>query len=118
MGSRQGQTPVRRVVVIGGPCGKPIKFPNSKVKRGWSQTKVKWRFEKGELLPPAIPCGGEWYVLRMEGETPYYVHALFPPPPEPPPEKPISPMIVHAIGAQRYWLRQTRPAWPAEPPPA
>jgi hypothetical protein len=61
--------------VIGGPCGKPMCVPNSKVQRGWSMVGIKWRFETGEQLPPVIPCRYEIYVLREDAKgKPIYVH--------------------------------------------
>ena len=64
-----------RVRVIGGPCGKPLRVPNSKVKRGWSVIGIKWRFETGEELPEVIPCAYETYVLREDAKgKPIYVY--------------------------------------------
>ena len=77
MGQRQ-EGRVTRVVVVGGPCGRLIIVPNSARKRGWSSTKVKWRFEKGEELPLTVPCGGVVYELREEEGKLYYVPSSTP----------------------------------------
>jgi hypothetical protein len=65
-----------RVPVIGGPCGKPIKLPNSKTKRGWSLMKIRWRFDlfPGQVLPPVIICEEQRYVLREENGKVFYLY--------------------------------------------
>lgn len=59
---------------------------------------------------PVTTCGGERYELRSEegrnGRTIlYYVHSPLPDPPPPEPRV-MNPLILHAIGGQRYWLAQ------------
>lgn len=88
-----------------------MRVPNSKVKRGWSVVKIKWRVEANTEPDPIVWCEGERYVLEEEGGKWWYVHSPPPPQPEPEPQEepepePIHPLILHAIGAQRYWLDQ------------
>ena len=87
---------VIRVEVVGGPCGKPVRFPNSKVKRGWSQTRAKWRFEDERFLDRTIRCGGQFYKLVREGDKWFYVHD---------PGPTVLPRITRAIGGSPFWRR-------------
>ena len=53
-----------------------MKVPNRKVKRGWSQHGIKWRFDVGSLdeLPAIIWCREQRYRLHVEDGKPFYVY--------------------------------------------
>lgn len=82
--------------MIGGPCGRPIRYPNSKVKRGWSQTRALWRFEGVETMPLTVLCAGHWYRRVAEDGKWFYVD-----------DGPVttSPWVVRAIAGSPFWQR-------------
>lgn len=72
MTGRRKKDPEIRCKVVGGPAGRPIRFPNPDVKRGWSQTAPVWVLT--EPLPDRVRVGQDWYRLVHENGKPFYVH--------------------------------------------
>lgn len=92
---RKSPKPVR-VRVIGGLCGAPIRTPNSKVQRGWSQTAALWRFD-GE--PDShVWCRGERYTYHP-GPEPFFAYD---------PDEALRAEIIRSVGDQTFWRRRWR----------
>ena len=73
-----------------------ILVPNSKTKRGWSTTGVKWRFDDVSQMPLTVVCQGEFYARRQEGTKWFYVYD---------PEPPVRSTIIIAVGGSPFWHR-------------
>lgn len=54
------------VRVVGGPSGRPIRYPNSRVQRGWSQVHPVWVFTSAEEMTPVVWVSAARYVLRQD----------------------------------------------------
>lgn len=91
-GARARKPPPERIPVMGGPCGGMRRYPNSKVKRGWSEKQITWRHDADWYLHPSVRCRGALYVLKRDPLRYEYE-----------PEPLVRASIAHAIGGNPFW---------------
>lgn len=94
--------------MVGGPCGQPVIYPNSKVKRGWSVTKVKWRFAHGTVPDKEVWCRDTLYVRKSERTKAGKLKQYYVPMPldgEPEPEPPTPEALIQALAGSPFWSR-------------